>query len=246
MINIENVIAVAGVLALGGIITSWNNYKNEERKTRIKQLKKDSKKEVEKEEQKEITKGLLKITSIKKAYDKQYEQDVYIVNVKNISNKMLGEVVFRFGESFKNIFYYMRPGDTYQIKIYDEEADLNELNVLSVKYDYPYSGSNLVTINKTVKNGKVCGSIEDTDKSEEDFIFPVRMIFFFRNKENVRIQEEKGYYGTGLSKGQTLDFEEEIPEGCTLDKETLLLYSFNNESKNYSYECPNTCFMNEF
>ena len=177
-----------------------------------------------KAEQKEA----LTIISSEKKYQEEYKTENYEVVVKNTSGSYIEKISFTLGEGIYEL-YNINPEENYKFVAFDNETDIN-LKVLSITYETKtYGLDDEISLERKNENGKISGSIKNNGQRK---LYPAQIVYFVTDSEGNTIQRVISYAGCffeGLviNPEGTHEFEEEIPQGYTLNnnKGIMVMYS---------------------
>ena len=225
-------VMVTAIIVAGGVVL-FHIFSKEEVKDddviTAEFIQNNSSKENKKEEVKEVAVHTepLTITSQEKKYFDEWKTENYEIVVKNTSGGYIRKISFTLGEGIYEL-YNLNPGESYKFVAFNTETDIN-LKVMSIVYDTINYNEGEIELQRNNIEGKVSGTI--TNKGERD-LYPSQIIYFLEDGNGNTIQKVISYAGCffeGLviHKGETLDFEEEIPQGYTLNnnKGIMVMYS---------------------
>ena len=177
-----------------------------------------------KAEQKEA----LTIISSEKKYQEEFKTENYEVVVKNTSGQYIEQITFTLGEGIYELFN-MDPDESYKFVAFNTETDIN-LKVLSITYETKtYGLDNEISLERNNETGKISGSVKNNGQRD---LYPTQIMYFEKDSEGNTIQKVISYAGCFfedlvIHPGNTHEFEEEIPQGYTLNttKGVIVMYS---------------------
>jgi hypothetical protein len=225
-------VMVTAILVAGGVCLKNMFSKKEVKEEEIvtsEFIQNKSMDESKKEEAKVVTVQTepLTIVSQEKKYFEEWKTENYEIVVKNTSGGYIRKISFTLGEGIYEL-YNLNPGESYKFVAFNTETDIN-LKVMSIVYDTINYNEGEIELQRNNIEGKVSGTI--TNKGERD-LYPSQIIYFLEDGNGNTIQKVISYAGCffeGLviHKGETLDFEEEIPQGYKVltSKGILVQYS---------------------
>lgn len=219
-------VMVCAVVA-GGVIITSRVFRNEEKEqekvnasvTEYKALAVDCKQE---------KKEALTMISSEKKYFEEWKSENYEVVVKNTSGSYIEKITFTLGEGIYEL-YNLNPEENYKFVAFNNETDIN-LKVLSITYETKtYGLDDEISLERKNENGKISGSIKNNGQRD---LYPAQIVYFVTDSEGNTIQRVISYAGCffeGLviHPDKTHEFEEEIPQGYTLNnsKGIMVMYS---------------------
>lgn len=219
-------VMVCAVVA-GGVVLASRVFKNEEKEqdkananvTEYKALAVECKTE---------KKEALTIISSEKKYQEEYKTENYEVVVKNTSGSYIEKITFTLGEGIYEL-YNLNPEENYKFVAFNTETDIN-LKVLSITYETKtYGLDDEISLERKNENGKISGSIKNNGQRK---LYPAQIVYFVTDSEGNTIQRVISYAGC-FFEGLVInpegihEFEEEIPQGYTLNnsKGIMVMYS---------------------
>ena len=225
-------VMVTAIIVAGGVVL-FHIFSKEEVKDddviTAEFIQNNSSKENKKEEVKEVAVHTepLTITSQEKKYFDEWKTENYEIVVKNTSGSYIRKISFTLGEGIYEL-YNLNPQESFKFVAFNTEKDIN-LKVMSIVYDTLNLNEGETELQRNNVEGKVSGTIQN--KGERN-LYPSQIIYFLEDGNGNTVQKVISYAGCffeGLviHKGETLDFEEEIPEGYRVltSKGILVQYS---------------------
>ena len=219
-------VMVCAVVA-GGVVLASRVFKNEEKEqdkvnanvTEYKALAVECNTE---------KKEALTIISSEKKYQEEFKSENYEIVVKNTSGSYIEKISLTLGEGIYEL-YNINPEENYKFVAFDNETDIN-LKVLSITYETKtYGLDDEISLERKNENGKISGSIKNNGQRK---LYPAQIVYFVTDSEGNTIQRVISYAGC-FFEGLVInpegihEFEEEIPQGYTLNnnKGIMVMYS---------------------